>query len=87
MQLSKRHPPGNTMAANHPESEERAVAGRKYRKVPKELRQRLVSMVQNGAQIKTTARQLNINYENAKYLCRTESIRLEGRNAEQNEFA
>ena len=57
---------------------------RKYRKVPEELRQQLVSMVQNGAQIKNAARQLNINYENAKYLCRTAAKRGEGRKTARN---
>ena len=41
-------------------------------------------MVQNGSQIKNAARQLNINYENAKVICRT--FRQEGRSMKKSSY-
>ena len=57
---------------------------RKYKKVSDDLRQQLVQMVDNGAQIKNAAQQLNINYENAKVICRT--YRLEGRAIKKSSY-
>ena len=58
-----------------------APAVRKYARINDELRQQLISLLDNNMSIKDAAKQIGINYENAKVINRI--YREEGRTSKK----